>query len=32
LDDRLTGHTFDLKHPELQAIWYTTQGFSEKPA
>ena len=29
VDDRLTGHTFDLKHPESQAIWYTTQPFSQ---
>jgi hypothetical protein len=28
VDDRLTGHTFDLNHPESQATWFTTQGFT----
>ena len=27
VDDRLYGHTFDLREPGQQATWYTTQGF-----
>ena len=28
VDDRLTGHTFDLRNPSQQATWFTTQGFT----
>lgn len=27
VDDRLTGHTFDIRNPGSQATWFTTQGF-----
>ena len=29
IDDRLTGHTFDLENSGSQATWYTTQGFTQ---